>query len=879
MTGANDQANTARRGDLPATALRKGSARPLPLSIVTPLYNRLDLTQAFVSALPASLPSGVEWECLLVDDGSTDGTREWLGSVPPPFRALHHERNLGFAAAINHGARAARGEVLALLNNDLVLSPGWLPPMLAALRAPRVGLVGNVQRRVADGALDHAGIAVDAAAKLAHVRALPRRAQGVCPVFAVTAACCLVRRADFVEFGGFDDTFANGGEDVDFALKLRARGRRTVVCLDSVVRHHVSASRGPTSLRDEHNSHRLYQRWRDAIIREAALAWAREAVRPARARTGLVALRTAAACLPAAAGLTRKPPAVARLHATHAFFREELRWRKLFHEGNGAGLPSTTSQYRCDRFFLDETNSDTAWLRDEAVIELPPDFPVSNLFLNGFLLPADPAQPVSAGPLGLHLRINGVQTAEIFPLAEDHFNFGLDAPASLPDRPTRIEVKLLGVRKTNFLAWLGRVVAEWPLPRRWRDAAGAYRRQRLNRRLRLSQVVADDEVIFDFKYQPALAPKLRKLGAPGGVNLVGWFRGELGIGESVRCMAKACDAVGLPAALVELKLNCLNRNRDTTYAARLQTANPHPVNIFHLDPPVAQDIDHHHGRAFRADRYNIAYWAWELPEFPDGWVSKHRYFDEIWCPSEFARAAIAAKVPKPVLAMPHAIDFPVPRGDFRGKFGLPERTFLFLFIYDFNSTQERKNPGAVIRAFRRAFPSGGPAGLVIKSHNPERDPAACAALEAELAGVPGARLITRTLARTEISELQQACDCFVSLHRAEGFGLNVAEAMFLGKPVIATDWSGTAEFVNSTNGCPVKFQLVTLDRDYGPYRRGQVWADADIDHAVHWMRLLAEDGALRERLGAQAAADIRQRFSPVAIGQRYLRRLEAFALW
>jgi len=116
------------------------------------------------------------------------------------------------------------------------------------------------------------------------------------------------------------------------------------------------------------------------------------------------------------------------------------------------------------------------------------------------------------------------------------------------------------------------------------------------------------------------------------VNLVGWFRGELGIGESVRCMTKACDAAGLSTALVELKLNCLNRNADTTYVARLQEANPYPVNIFHLDPPVSQDIDHHHGRAFRADRYNIAYWAWELPEFPDGWVDRHRFFDEIWWP-------------------------------------------------------------------------------------------------------------------------------------------------------------------------------------------------------------------------------------------------------
>ena len=848
------------------------------LSIITPLFNRLDLTRAFVAALPGSLPPGLEWECVLVDDGSTDGTRAWLDSLPLPFRTFQNERNLGFAAACNHGAQEARGDVLALLNNDLVLSPGWLPPMLAALRQPRVGLVGNVQRRVSDGSVDHVGFAVDHTGKIAHVRTLPRT-RGTRTVLAITAACCLVRRADFLVLGGFDVAFENGGEDIDFAMKLRTRGQRTVVCLDSVVRHHVSASRGPLSLRDERNSYRLCSRWREIIAQEAALAWAREAVRFRRLCVGPEALQAGLACLPAAIGLTRRPPVIARQHAAHALLREEMRWRKLLHEGEVPGPPPTPKLYRCDRFFPDEANADTAWLRDHATIILPPDFPVSNLFLNGCVAPPDPACPQSAGALGLRLRINGLQTLTVYPLPMDNFNLGVDAPAAVAGRPTRIEVTLVGVGCTNFLAWLSRIVDSWPLPRRFRRWLRVFRQQRLNRRLRLSQVVADDEVIFDFKHQPPLAPRLRKLAAPQGVNLVGWFRGELGIGESVRCMTKACDAVGLATKLVELKLNCLNRNADVTYAARLQEANPYPVNIFHLDPPVSQDIDHHHGRAFRADRYNIAYWAWELPEFPDSWVDRHRFFDEIWCPSEFTRVAIAAKLPKPVLAMPHAIDFPMPQGDFRKKFGLPVRKFLFLFVYDLNSTQERKNPRAVIAAFRKAFPLGGPVGLVVKTHNLDRHSTAFAELQSELKGLPDTYLICETLPRAAVYELQQACDCFVSLHRAEGFGLSVAEAMFLGKPVITTDWSGTAEFVNVTNGCPVNYRLLTLDRNYGPYARGQTWADPDLDQAAHWMRSLVDDSSFRESLGKRAAADIRRNFSPKTIGRRYQRRLESFSLW
>ena len=849
------------------------------LSIITPLFNRLDLTRAFVTALPGTMPPAIEWECVLVDDGSTDGTRTWIDTLSAPFRVFKNEHNLGFAASCNNGVRESHGDILALLNNDLVLSPGWLPPMLAALKQPKVGLVGNVQRRVSDDCVDHAGVAIDRNGKVDHVRRLPRRPRGTRKVLAATAACCLVRRADFLALNGFDTEFENGGEDIDLSLKLRARGLRTVVCLDSVVRHHVSASRGPASLRDERNSYRLYKRWSEIIAQETALAWAREAIGFRQMCAGSEALRAGITCMPAAVGLTRRPPAIAQLHAAQALLREEFRWRKLLQEGEVPGLPPTPKLYRYDRVFFDETNADTAWLRDHAVIELPPGFPISNLFLNGFVMPSDPACPESAGPLGLRLRINGVQTAVVFPLPDDNFNFGVDAPAAVADRPTRIEVTLIGVDWTNFLAWLSRIVDSWPLPRRFRRWLRVFRLQRLNRRLRLSQVIADDEVIFDFKFQPALVPRLRKMAAPQGVNLVGWFRGEVGIGESVRCMAKACDAAGLATTLVELKLNCLNRNEDTTYVDRLQEKNPFPVNIFHLDAPVSQDIDHHHGRGFRADHYNIAYWAWELPEFPDGWVDRHRFFDEIWCPSEFARAAIAAKLPKPVLAMPHAIDFTLPQGDFRKKFGLPPRIFLFLFVYDLNSTQERKNPKAVIAAFRKAFPIGGPVGLVVKTHNPDRNSTAFAELQAELEGLENTYLICETLSRAAVYELQQACDCFVSLHRAEGFGLSVAEAMFLSKPVITTDWSGTAEFVNVTIGCPVNYRLLTLDRNYGPYARGQTWADPDIDQAAHWMRSLVDDASFRENLGKRAAADVRRNFSPKTIGRRYQRRLESFSLW
>jgi glycosyltransferase involved in cell wall biosynthesis len=345
-------------------------------------------------------------------------------------------------------------------------------------------------------------------------------------------------------------------------------------------------------------------------------------------------------------------------------------------------------------------------------------------------------------------------------------------------------------------------------------------------------------------------------------------------------MVRAADAAGLPAALVPLKLNCMNRLGEQMYAARLQEANPHGVNVIHVDPPASRDIDHHHGKAFRAGKYNIGYFAWELPEFPDTWVPSFDYYDEIWCPSDFSAAAIAMKSPLPVLTMPHAIAI-APPGDttaqLRARFGLPPDSFLFLTLFDLNSYSARKNPRAAIDAFRRSGLAGRGAALVVKVQNVPGNPADFAALQASVGDLPGTVLMTETLSRYDISALEQACDCFVSLHRSEGFGLAVAECMFLGKPVISTDWSATSEYVTRDNGCPVRAKLVVLESNHGPYAKGSTWADPDPAHAADYMRALHADRSLGVRLGAAARETITTRFSPASIGARYRRRLESIA--
>jgi len=533
----------------------------------------------------------------------------------------------------------------------------------------------------------------------------------------------------------------------------------------------------------------------------------------------------------------------------------------------------------CDGLFFDEFAPDSAWIREQGVVRLPKVPEAACFVIRGEFRPHPDARGIETGSLGAVFSLNHRRVASFGSMQPGPFSVRFNVSARQAGRGATLRMRLRGAGFTNFLAWLGRVASRRPIAARLQR----FRQQNKNRQLRISRIeTAAGEVVFDFSVRHSpFSPGFARQRVRTGLNIAGFLTADIGIGESARCMVRAADAVALPTALIDLKLRCKNQRSDLTYLARLQEESPHPVNVIHLDPPASRDLDACHP-GLRRRKYNIAYWAWELPEFPDSWTPSCDYFDEIWCPSEFTRTAIAVKVPLPVHTMPHAISFTRPTeppGALRARFGLPADKFLFLLLYDLNSYTQRKNPGAVIEAFRASGLAARGAALVIKIHNTAGNEAELVALRAAVAGLPEATLLTATFSRTEIYALEAACDCLVSLHRSEGFGLVVAECMFLGKPVIATDWSATAEFLNETNGCPVRASLVTLEQNHGPYAKGQTWAEPDVAHATWWMQKLAADTALGARLGAAAHAAIEQKFAPEGIGARYRQRLETIACW
>ena len=310
------------------------AALPVEISFVIPLFNRLDLTQPCVASLRESLPADLGYEILLVDDGSTDDTREWLRSLDDPrFTVLLNESRRGYAHNNNRGARAARGRFVALLNNDLVFARGWLEPMLKAFSRFRdSGIVGNLQYRVATGELDHAGLVIDPKGRPEHLD--HRRGRLILPTAysrrpAVTGACCVLERQQFLDLGGFDEGFINGGEGVDLCFRLRQAGLAVRVANRSRVLHHVSASPGRKA-RDEANSRRLCRKWRDTLIEDGARFWPHVYLHEHWHEPRRYELPLLLDALVRVLGLIRSPSQYARDLVARNIEREEARWLGMF---------------------------------------------------------------------------------------------------------------------------------------------------------------------------------------------------------------------------------------------------------------------------------------------------------------------------------------------------------------------------------------------------------------------------------------------------------------------------------------------------------------------------------------------------------------------
>ncbi len=400
---------------------------------------------------------------------------------------------------------------------------------------------------------------------------------------------------------------------------------------------------------------------------------------------------------------------------------------------------------------------------------------------------------------------------------------------------------------------------------------------------RMAEVLAgfaDGEV-----HRRRVARRSPEAGWPPGVNAIASFEATTGLAEAARRYASALVAAGVRVAIEDYDYRWAPRvaHRFDEALRALPRGRPYDVELCSLNVNELHILPERYLRPPHTRRHVIGSWFWELPDLPRSLHEQVARVDEVWAPSPFVAEAFAPHTRGPVEVVPCVVEPARDERLGRPDFGLSPSRRCYFFQFDCNSTLARKNPFGVIDAFARAFPRSrrGDVQLVMKTLNLHRHPEAAMALRARMAEVDGL-IVDADLTVEAMGSLTAACDVFVSLHRAEGFGLGLAEAMYFGKPVVGTAYSGNLAFMSVTNSCLVGYRMrpVTIgELRFNPgsevvYEPGQRWAEPDLDDAVDWLRFCHDEPAAADRLGRAGAATIRDRCSRAAVGGRMRELLE-----
>lgn len=356
----------------------------------------------------------------------------------------------------------------------------------------------------------------------------------------------------------------------------------------------------------------------------------------------------------------------------------------------------------------------------------------------------------------------------------------------------------------------------------------------------------------------------------GGVNMLAPFNYPSGLCESANSVAHSLAAAGIQTLCCDVPVE--QRTEDLPRPQR-PIRELHDVTLLHVQPNLNFEACYARaGMIPRSDVYRAGIWYWELESAPPEWAQYADLIHEIWAPTEFIARALERVVPVPIIPLLPGLKLRSIPPRSRAQLGLPADRFLFLFVFAMSSIVERKNPLAVIQAFARAFRRDEKAALAIKVLRGDAHPTAFRQL-VRAARSAGVVIIDQVMSREESYALINACDCYVSLHRAEGLGLTMAEAMLMGKPVIATGYSGNLSFMTPSNSLLVDYRLAPIRSFTPPYSKGSLWAEPSIEHAARCMQWVYAHPEQARSLGARARAELRTLFSPEAAGRRMSERL------
>jgi glycosyltransferase involved in cell wall biosynthesis len=379
---------------------------------------------------------------------------------------------------------------------------------------------------------------------------------------------------------------------------------------------------------------------------------------------------------------------------------------------------------------------------------------------------------------------------------------------------------------------------------------------------------------------PAKAPSRVTAGASNAdpaVRVSGYLGRSLGLGAAARAYVCGLRAAGVPVTTASVPLHHLERPAGVTddYGHHgfedLVHHGAHGFEVIAVNADELPDFVERLGEGFFVGP-RIGIWGWETNSIPARWRRAFALIDEIWVYSHFMAENIGAVAPVPVVKLPPPV---TPPADSTAplRLGVPDG-FLFLFVFDYLSTIQRKNPVGLVEAFKHAFAPGEGPQLLIKTINAPLRPLADEEVLWAAHGRPDIHIIDRSLSVDELQGVMAACDCYASMHRAEGFGLTLAEAMAIGKPVIATGYSGNVDFMNSDNSYLVDYAIRRVGPECEIYPPEGEWAEPSVEHAAELMRLVCEDPSRAACIAQRAREDVARVLSPQATGAAMRSRLE-----
>ncbi len=768
-------------------------------------------------------------------------------------RIVPFNRPFNYSAACNTGARAAKGDILVFLNNDTeVVDEDWLDELVRWVMLPGVGVVG-AKLLFPDGTIQHAGMAVGHMALCGHpfygmeetcgnLFGIPNQYRNLS---VLTGACHVIRRELFESLGGYDETYELAYSDCALCLEAINAGYRNVYTPYARLIHHECSTRvGHVPQEDERLFSQLLETngyIRDPYYSEMINAFSNDG------------------------GM--------RLHSDQS--SADVVRRRIESVGHSEEEVSDDSpihqiwQHRTDiRYHYPDALLPMGWRNFRRWLDMYGPNEYGKFSESTFEKIEVRVHQQTPEDLAISYLQNP-QWQQTYPLAftvfdRDRFPKWIESqlPPELASKVPRPEV----FTSVEQLYRLGKVHPEVGQllsrvgcnPNAARDIArwvhGPGRRAFHLGSKWLAQFDAD-----------VAEGKL----ARRGINFAGYLGYGAGLGEAARGLLAALNTTGIPVSARNVPHTI---GADKVLGSETMGVDLYDKTLMVLQPDA---LDYHLsgcGTTYNREGYHIGMWTWELENVPDTWTAGFERVDEVWTPSDFVTQAVRRSTELPVRTIPYSVELGEIEPIDRRLLGVPEDHFMFLFMFDISSVMERKNPMAVVRAFKKAFSLGDKASLVLKVGRSDYDALSFAHLRQQTAN-HSIHLFTSPLSRARCNGLMETADCYVSLHRSEGFGLSLAESMLLGKPVIATGYSGNMDFMTAKNSLPVEYQLIDVPDGLPFYKPGNRWADASVDHAASLMRKIYKNPEKAAEIGRLAQQQMRAQLSNEAIGRRIANRL------